>query len=56
MSSSDNEQPDSANIAVDTLIDCLSNDTDYKGFKTRTDIVKWIEARRIKVKEAVDRG
>jgi hypothetical protein len=45
-----------ADIAIDTLLDCLWNDSDYKGFKTRTDIVKWITARRSLVQEAVKRG
>lgn len=45
-----------ADIAIDTLLECLWNDSDYKGFKTRTDIVKWITARRSLVQEAVKRG
>lgn len=44
-----------ANKAIDTLHHCLSHDSDYKGFKTRMDIARWIEARRNKVQEALNR-
>lgn len=53
------EVPDAsvyADKAIDTLHHCLSHDSDYRGFKTRMDIARWIEDRRNKVKEALNHG
>jgi len=45
---------DYVNASVDALLDCLWDDVDYRGFKTRSQMGDWIKAQRNRVQEKVN--
>lgn len=45
---------DYVNASVDAMLDCLWDDVNYRGFKTRSEIGDWIKAQRNRVQAKVN--